>query len=85
MNCKERKSYLLPCPFCHEKTDVKIHEDTTLLYFPLQCPYCKQETLIHVNWLVHSIASWIHYRKRNEMFSFDGTGFLIPLLISLTV
>ena len=48
MNCKERKSYLLPCPVCHEKTDVKIHEDTTLLYFPLQCPNCKQETLIHV-------------------------------------
>ena len=48
MNCKERKSYLLPCPVCHEKTDVKIHEDTTLLYFPLQCPHCKQETLIHV-------------------------------------
>ena len=48
MNCKERKSYLLPCPICHEKTDVKIHEDTTLLYFPLQCSHCKQETLIHV-------------------------------------
>lgn len=48
MNCKERKSYLLPCPVCHEKTDVKVHEDTTLLYFPLQCPHCKQETLIHV-------------------------------------
>ena len=48
MNCKERKSYLLPCPVCHEKTDVKIHEDTTLLYFPLCCPHCKAETQIHV-------------------------------------
>lgn len=48
MKTEQQKLYWLPCPRCKEKTDVKIHEDTTLLYFPLQCPHCKQETLIHV-------------------------------------
>ena len=48
MKTEEKKPYWLPCPICKKKTDVKIHEDTTLLYFPLQCPHCKQETLIHV-------------------------------------
>ena len=48
MKTEQQKPYWLPCPICHEKTDVKIHQDTTLLYVPLQCPHCKQETLIHV-------------------------------------
>lgn len=48
MKTEQQKPYWLPCPRCKEKTDVKIHEDTTLLYFLLQCPHCKQETLIHV-------------------------------------
>lgn len=48
MKKEQQKPHWLPCPICKKKTDVKIHEDTTLLYFPLQCPHCKQETLIHV-------------------------------------
>ena len=34
------------CPLCHNKTRLKIREDTTLTNFPLFCPKCKQESLI---------------------------------------
>ncbi len=36
------------CPKCHNKTRVKIREDTVLENFPLYCPKCKQEMLINV-------------------------------------
>ena len=36
------------CPICHNKTRLKIREDTVLENFPLFCPKCKQETLINV-------------------------------------
>ena len=36
------------CPICHNKTRTKIRYDTIMRYFPLYCPKCKQETLIHV-------------------------------------
>lgn len=38
----------LLCPICHNKTRIKIHEDTELKKFPLYCPKCKQEILINV-------------------------------------
>ena len=34
------------CPICHNKTKIKIREDTKLENSPLFCPKCKQETLI---------------------------------------
>lgn len=34
------------CPFCGNKTRLRIREDTELNNFPLYCPKCKQETLI---------------------------------------
>ena len=36
------------CPICGNKTRLKIRGDTELKNFPLFCPKCKQETLIHV-------------------------------------
>mgnify|MGYP004428268641 FL=1 len=36
------------CPVCGGKTRSKIRKDTLLLNYPLYCPKCKQETLIHV-------------------------------------
>jgi len=36
------------CPICGNKTRIKIRGDTELRNFPLFCPKCKQETLIHV-------------------------------------
>ena len=36
------------CPICHNKTRLKIREDTELKNFPLFCPKCRQETLIDV-------------------------------------
>ena len=36
----------LPCLW--KKTREKIREDTILLYFPLYCPKCKQESLVEV-------------------------------------
>lgn len=37
----------LLCPICHNKTRIKIREDTVLQNFPLYCPKCKQESLIN--------------------------------------
>lgn len=34
------------CPFCGNKTRLRIREDTELNNFPLYCPKCKQESLI---------------------------------------
>ncbi|MBD8048504.1 MAG: cysteine-rich KTR domain-containing protein [Clostridium argentinense] len=36
------------CSVCHNKTRLKIREDTRLENFTLYCPKCKQETLISV-------------------------------------
>ena len=38
----------LLCPICHNKTRIKIREDTELKKFPLYCPKCKNECLIEV-------------------------------------
>ena len=45
----------LLCPICHNKTRIKIRIDTELRNFPLFCPKCKQETLIHVKQLNISV------------------------------
>ena len=39
---------LLRCPFCKQKTRIKVNIDTILIRFPLFCPKCKHETLINV-------------------------------------
>ena len=36
------------CPVCGNKTQIKVRCDTVLKNFPLFCPKCKQENLIHV-------------------------------------
>lgn len=36
------------CPLCNNKTRIKVRPDTVLENFPLYCPKCKQETLIHI-------------------------------------
>lgn len=43
------------CPICHNKTRIKVRMDTELKNFPLFCPKCKQETLIHVKQLNISV------------------------------
>lgn len=48
MKDNQQTPHWIPCPICNEKTDVKVYADTTLLYFPLYCPHCQRETLIHV-------------------------------------
>lgn len=45
----------LECPVCHNKTRLKIREDTTIENFPLFCPKCKQERLINVKQLSISV------------------------------
>ena len=37
----------LLCPFCNNKTRIKLRADTELKNFPLFCPKCKRETLIN--------------------------------------
>lgn len=48
MDTAQKKSYWLPCLNCDKKTDMKIHEDTVLINFPLYCPHCEQEILVNV-------------------------------------
>ncbi len=38
----------LVCPLCGGKTRVKVRTDTILINFPLYCPKCKKEILIHM-------------------------------------
>ncbi|MDL2254460.1 cysteine-rich KTR domain-containing protein [Ruminococcaceae bacterium OttesenSCG-928-I18] len=42
------KAEWLLCPVCQNKTRIQMREDTELINFPLFCPKCKQESLIHV-------------------------------------
>ena len=43
-----RKTEWIYCPVCGSKTRLQIRLDTELKNFPLYCPKCKQENLIHV-------------------------------------
>ena len=38
----------IKCPVCGNNTRTRIRPDTELNNFPLFCPKCKQETLVHV-------------------------------------
>lgn len=42
-----KNSWVL-CPICKNKTRIRVRVDTILHNFPLFCPKCKQESLIHV-------------------------------------
>ena len=37
------------CPVCHNKTRVKVREDTVIKNFLLYCPKCRQENLINIS------------------------------------
>ncbi|EMF0340871.1 TPA: cysteine-rich KTR domain-containing protein [Enterococcus faecium] len=43
------ESIWILCPICESKTRTKILKKTTLVYFPLYCPKCKQEKIINVD------------------------------------
>lgn len=49
------KTTWILCPFCKNKTRLKIREDTVLINFPLFCPKCKQETVINMRQLKISV------------------------------
>lgn len=37
------------CPFCQQKTRLKIREDTEIRRLPLYCPKCRREVLIDLS------------------------------------
>ncbi len=43
-----KKEHWIYCPFCHNKTEIKIYEESVLLNFPLYCELCKKEIMISV-------------------------------------
>lgn len=45
---EDKRFEWLLCPFCNSKTRIKLRLDTELKTFPLFCPKCRQETLVHV-------------------------------------
>ncbi len=38
----------LLCPLCERKTRIRLLPETVLQSFPLFCPKCRRETLVHV-------------------------------------
>lgn len=38
----------LLCPICHNKTRIRVREDTELKNFLLYCPKCRNEVLINL-------------------------------------
>ena len=46
MSDRKRQEYWLVCPVCEGKTRTRVHEDTTLVNFPLFCPKCISVTRI---------------------------------------
>ena len=46
MSDRKRQEYWLPCPVCKGKTRTRVHEDITLVNFPLFCPKCKSVTRV---------------------------------------
>ncbi len=47
MNGFDSAKWLI-CPICGSKTRIKILPNTELINFPLFCPKCRKEMLIHV-------------------------------------
>lgn len=45
---QDKRILCVRCPFCHEKTRVKVYADTVVLNFPLYCPKCKRETKVNI-------------------------------------
>lgn len=45
---EENRQWIL-CPHCHGKTHTMCCPSTELYYFPLYCPKCKKESIIHYN------------------------------------
>ncbi len=43
----EKEKWVL-CPFCKNKTRIKVRAYTEAKNFPLYCPKCKHETLINI-------------------------------------
>lgn len=42
-----KQIHWVSCPNCGNKTRDRLREDTILINYPIYCPKCKQETLIH--------------------------------------
>jgi phage FluMu protein Com len=53
-NIASKAEWLL-CPVCHNKTRIKLRQDTTLTHLPLFCPKCKKENLMNVHHLTTTI------------------------------
>lgn len=47
-NEEEKELKWVICPICHNKTRLKLREDTVMQHFLLYCPKCRQENLINV-------------------------------------
>ncbi|MFQ7061888.1 cysteine-rich KTR domain-containing protein [Pusillibacter faecalis] len=56
LNNKSSNRKWLLCPICFSKTRLQIQYDTIIKNFPLFCPKCKRETIIHVHNLQVTIA-----------------------------
>lgn len=55
------ETYWVTCPLCAGKTRVKLRPDTVLRNYPLFCPKCKKEAIIHAEHLKVTVA------KENEL------------------
>ncbi|AWC27410.1 cysteine-rich KTR domain-containing protein [Bacillus cytotoxicus] len=60
------KSQWIFCPVCHNKTRIKIRENTMIRYLPLYCPKCKQESLINIEKFNMSIIKEPDAKKQSR-------------------
>ena len=76
----DKENWIL-CPVCGNKTRLKIRKDTELKNFPLFCPKCRQETLIHVKQFNITVIKEQTHRRRADNpqpLSADYRLFLLP-------
>ncbi|MCI8372864.1 MAG: hypothetical protein HFI75_10825 [Lachnospiraceae bacterium] len=68
----EQRLWLL-CPVCGSKTRLRIRDDTIRKNFPLYCPKCKYETLVHVQQFGKRVLNILLYTFRHPVCPFTLT------------
>lgn len=53
------------CPVCGNKTRLQIRQDTELKNFPLNCPKCRQESLIDAKGLQVTVIERIEVKTQS--------------------
>lgn len=64
MKMSKSENWIL-CPVCGNKTRLQIRAETELKNFPLYCPKCRQESLIHAKGLQVTVIKRFEAKMQN--------------------